>query len=126
MHVVKLFSIRSKKFNWPEFCEDNHEEHDEENRLAITNIISLWFFRILFRESLSKFTREVFNAVISVINREFCDIYMYETPKKFRKHWTSWTSFIFIKKKKIKLEFILILIISNNFYNFSTFNNFRS
>lgn len=123
MHVVKLFSIWLQKFNWSEFCKDNHEEHDEENRFTIMNIISLWFFDI----SSAKYTKEVFNTIRSVINWKFCDT---RNSKKFRKHWTSWTLFTIIsttykKKIKLELEFIPILIISNNFYNFPTFNNFR-
>lgn len=73
MHVAKLFPIRSQKFNWPEFCGDSHEEHDEENGLAIMNIISLWFFDIssakIFRNIQEKFSTHV----RSVINWEFCD-----------------------------------------------------
>lgn len=123
MHVAKLFPIRSQKFNRPEFCGDSHEERDEENRPAIMNIISLWFFDIssakIFRNIQEKFSTHV----RSVINREFCDT---------RRNFVNIVNIVNIvhigatcKKDKIRigifeLEFIPILIISNNFYNFAT------
>lgn len=81
-------------------------------------------FRYFVRENLSKYTREVFNTQFrSVINREFCDT---------RRNFVNIVNIVNIvhigatcKKDKIRigifeLEFIPILIISNNFYNFST------